>query len=280
VGRQARVGIVAAYALIALCASARAQETYRFVIIGDRTGEHFAGVYEDVWKEIAAEKPAFVLSVGDTIEGLHDDLVAGEWSDIENILKPYSNILLYLTPGNHDIWSPASETLFRQHAKHDPHYGFDYKNAHFTVLDNSRTENLPDSELAFADSDLKNHAGQKIKFIVSHRPSWIVNALTNDGNFPLQRIAKKYGVGFVISGHVHQMFHANIDGIEYVSMESAGGHLRDSGKYEDGWFFGYTVVDVSPPGERFTIHELGTPYGKGRIADLSAWGKAGLINRR
>ncbi|HKD06357.1 MAG TPA: metallophosphoesterase [Bryobacteraceae bacterium] len=277
-GREARVSRVLLCALIAL--SATAQDTYRFVIIGDRTGEHVAGVYEEVWKELAAEKPMFVLSVGDTIEGLHDDLAAGEWSSVEGILKPYSNILLYLTPGNHDIWSPVSESLFRQRARRDPRYSFDYAKAHFTILDNSRTEDLPESELAFAESDLKSHAGQKIKFVVSHRPSWIINALVGDGNFPLQRIAKKYGVGFVISGHVHQMFHADLDGIEYVSMESAGGHLRDSGKYEDGWFFGYTVVDVSPAGERFTIHELGAPYGKDRTTDLTAWGKAGLINRR
>jgi predicted phosphodiesterase len=278
VGRQARLGRVLACALIAV--SAAAQDSYRFVIIGDRTGEHAAGVYEEVWKELASEKPAFVLSLGDTIEGLHDDLAGSEWVAVSNLLKPYSNILLYLAPGNHDIWSPASESLFRDHSRHASHYGFDYAAAHFTVLDNSRTAELPESELAFAESDLSNHAGQKLKFVVSHRPSWIINALTGDDNFPLQRIAKKQGVGFVLSGHVHQMFHANLDGIEYVSMESAGGHLRDSGKYEDGWFFGYTVVDVTPSGVRFSIHELGAPYGKGRITALSDWGKAGLINRR
>ncbi len=279
-GRKARLSQGLAWTLIALSASARAQDSYRFVIIGDRTGEHAAGVPEEIWKEVAAERPAFALSVGDTIEGLHDDLAAGEWEEIQSLLKPYSNILLYLTPGNHDIWSPLSESLFRQHARHDPHYGFDYATAHFTVLDNSRAADLPESELNFADSDLKAHTGQKIRFVVSHRPSWIINALTGDGNFPLQRIAKKYGVGYVISGHVHQMFHASVDGTEYISMESAGGHLRDSGKYEDGWFFGYTVVDVSPGRERFTIHELGPPYGKGRTTLLSDWGKAGLINRR
>jgi hypothetical protein len=278
VGREARIGRILACALIVL--SARAQDSYRFVIIGDRTGEHVAGVYEEVWKNVAGEKPAFVLSVGDTIEGLHDDLAASEWVAVEGVLRPYSNILLYLTPGNHDIWSPASESLFRQHGKRDLHYGFDYATAHFTVLDNSRAVDLPESELSFAESDVKSHAGQKWKFVVSHRPSWIINAITGDENFALQRIAKKSGVGFVLSGHVHQMFHATVDGIDYVSMESAGGHLRDSGKYEDGWFFGYTVVDVSPSGTRFAIHELGPPYGQGRTTLLSDWGKAGLINRR
>ena len=60
-----------------------------------------------------------------------------------------------------------------------------------------------------------------------------------DTTFPLHRLAKKYGVQYVIAGHVHEMLHFTLEGIEYVSMVSSGGHLRASGKYEDGWFFGY-----------------------------------------
>ena len=62
-----------------------------------------------------------------------------------------------------------------------------------------------------------------------------------------------------------------MDGITYVSMQSAGGHLRGAGKYEDGWFFGYTIVDVQNGKPVFHIHEL-----KGRTTSLDEWGKAGL----
>jgi len=260
-----------------LLAAAAGPESFHFAIVGDRTGEHVPGVYEEVWKDVAAEKPAFVLSVGDTIEGGHDDTAAAEWQQVESLLKPWSSLPLYLTPGNHDIWSEPSERLYRQYAKHDTHYSFDYGSAHFTILDNSRSDALSAAEMAFLEEDLKAHQAQQWKFIVSHRPSWIVNALFGDARFPLQQLAKKYGVQYVISGHIHQMFHAEVDGVTYLSMESAGGHLRASGKYEDGWFFGYTEVDVDPKGVEFKIHELGPPYGKARTTTLADWGKSGLL---
>jgi Icc protein len=267
-------------ALLPLLLLAAGPDSFHFALIGDRTGEHVAGVYEQVWKDVAASKPAFVLTPGDTIEGLHDETAASEWQQIETLLKPWSALPLYLTPGNHDIWSEQSEQHFRHYAKHDPHYSFDYGSAHFVVLDNSRSESLSAAEMAFLEEDLKAHQSQRWKFIVSHRPSWIVNALVDDPAFPLQQLVKKYGVQFVLSGHIHQMFHAEMQGVTYISLESAGGHLRASGKYQDGWFFGYTEVDVTPNGVEFTIHELGPPFGEGRTTKLADWGKAGLLIRR
>ena len=88
----------------------------RFVILGDRTGSVQPGVYEQVWREAAADKPDFVLTVGDTIEGLADAKAAGEWQEWQGILQPYARIPLYLTPGNHDIWSAPSAQLFEKNA--------------------------------------------------------------------------------------------------------------------------------------------------------------------
>ena len=50
-------------------------DAFQFVVLGDRTGEAQPGVYERVWREASAEQPAFVVSVGDTIEGFHDAAV-------------------------------------------------------------------------------------------------------------------------------------------------------------------------------------------------------------
>ena len=71
-------------------------------------------------------------------------------------------------------------------------------------------------------------------------------------DFALHQLAKQYGVHYVIAGHIHQMLRLTLDGVEYVSMPSAGGHLRASGEYRDGWFFGYTVVQTAERRSRFT----------------------------
>jgi hypothetical protein len=109
-----------------LCISAAAQRTaaqtdsFQFVILGDRTGEAEPGVYERVWQEAAAENPAFVVSVGDSIQGLNDTTVEAEWRQFEQVLTPYRRFPLFLAPGNHDIWSVRSEALFRKYAAHPP----------------------------------------------------------------------------------------------------------------------------------------------------------------
>jgi predicted phosphodiesterase len=265
-------------ALLALRAAA-APESFRFVILGDRTGETQPGVYEQAWKEAAAENPAFVVTVGDTIQGLQDAAAESEWQSVEQILMPYRRYPLYLVPGNHDIWSKTSEGLFRKYAHHDPHYSFDYRQAHFTILDNSRSDELTQEELSFLEKDLREHQAQRAKFIVSHRPSWLMNVMLRNPDFPVHQLANKYGVRTVIAGHVHEMLHVDLDGVTYISMASAGGHLRATKKYEDGWFFGYALVDVSGADARFQIKELKPPKGQGRVTGLDDWGTAGLVKR-
>jgi Icc protein len=252
-------------------------DSFRFVILGDRTGETQPGVYQQVWQDAAADAPAFVVSVGDTIQGLDDATAETEWRQVQQVLVPFKQYPLYLAPGNHDIWSERSERLFQKFAQHAPHYGFDHGQAHFTILDNSRSEQLLASELAFLERDLRTHAAQPVKFIVSHRPSWLISVMLGNTQFALHQLAKKYGVQYVIAGHVHQMLHIHLDGVTYLSMPSSGGQLRASKKYEDGWFFGYTVVDVSGKEVQFQVKELKPPYGLARVTRLKDWGAAGRL---
>lgn len=252
-------------------------ESFRFVILGDRTGEARPGVYEQVWQEAAAEDPAFVVTTGDTIEGLHDATALGEWQQMERLLEPYRRFPLYLTPGNHDVWSAASERLFRQYAAHPPHYSFDYGQAHFTILDNSRSDELSAAELTFLENDLKAHAAQPVKFIVSHRPSWLIRVALHNPNFALHQLARQYGVQYVIAGHVHQMLRFDLQGVTYLSMPSSGGNLRASGEYSAGWFFGHALVTVQGTGIDFQIEELKPPHGQGRVTKPTDWGMLGLV---
>jgi 3',5'-cyclic-AMP phosphodiesterase len=266
----------AAMLVLLVLSAAPEPDSFRFAVLGDRTGEPVAGVYDRVWRDAAAESPAFVVSVGDTIQGLNDETAEAEWMRVKQTISSWSRFPLYLAPGNHDIWSERSEKLFRKYSGHAPHYSFDYRQAHFTILDNSRSDQLSAAELTFLEEDLKAHQQQPLKFIVSHRPSWLLNAVLGDPNFALHQIAMKYGARYVIAGHLHEMLRAELEGVTYISMVSSGGHLRGSGKYEEGWFFGYVVVDVSGRDAEFRIHELAAPYGKGRSTRLSDWGKAGL----
>jgi 3',5'-cyclic-AMP phosphodiesterase len=270
--------ILFAAAALAALAQNPAPSAFHFVLLGDRTGEVQSGIWDQVWKQVAAEKPAFVLGVGDTIQGADDATADAQWQDARKTLEPYARIPLYLAPGNHDVWSPASEKLFEKYTGHPLHYSFDFGDAHFTVLDNSRSDDLSAEEMAFLESDLARHQQQPLKFVVSHRPSWIVNVAMQHPNFALHRLALKYGVQYFIAGHVHQIVQLPLGTVTYFCAPSAGGHLRASEKYEDGWFFGYTVVTVDGSAVKFEIKELSPPYGKGRVTSLADWGLLGLIS--
>jgi predicted phosphodiesterase len=108
----------------------------------------------------------------------------------------------------------------------------------------------------------------------------LLDAVLRNSNFALHQLAKRYGVGYVIAGHVHQMLFVDLDGVMYISMPSSGGHLRLSGKYEDGWFFGYMLAAVHGKEARLQIKELKPPLGQGRVTVPQDWSSAGLVSKR
>ena len=231
-------------AAIVFVAYAAGPSDFRFVILGDRTGEAVAGVYREIWRELDHDHPDFVVSVGDTIQGGDDRTVDAEWRKILALLTPYRRYRIFFAPGNHDVWSEASAEAYEKYTRHPLHYSFDYRQAHFTILDNSRSDQLPAEEFAYLQKDLELHKNQPLKFIVSHRPSWILNAVLGNPGFPLHQLAKRYGVKYVIAGHIHQMLRFEVEGVTYLSMPSAGGHLRLEKQYDKGWFFAHTLVSV------------------------------------
>src|SRR5271154_2054416 len=96
---------------------------FRFSILGDRTGDAQPGVYEQVWRDLNAWHPDFVINVGDTIQGGNDATAASEWGALRSLWDRY-RYPIYFTPGNHDIWSPVSRRIYEQKTGHPPSYGF------------------------------------------------------------------------------------------------------------------------------------------------------------
>lgn len=254
-----------------------APDDFDFAILGDRTGEAVEGVYQEAWRETNLDHPAFIVTVGDTIQGGNDRTMETEWEETEAILAPFRRYRILFTPGNHDIWSVGSARAYVQHTKRPLHYGFDYKQVHITVLDNSHADEFSAEELNFLKQDLLAHQNQPVKFIFSHRPAWILQTVLGNPAFPLHQLAIHYGVKYVIAGHIHQMLHFDLDGVMYLSMASSGGHLREDKSYDRGWFFQHTLVQVRGNKVNFVITELKKPFGQGRVSVPADWGAAGLI---
>ena len=270
--------VVVAALLIAGAPWPQAGNDFRFAIIGDRTGSAAPGVYERVLSDVDRFHPDFAINVGDTIEGGNDASAEREWSQTWAILKPH-RFPFYFTPGNHDVWSTVSQRLWERETGRPLSYSFDCQNAHFTVLDNSRSWDLSDEQMAFLSRDLELNQKRDPKFIFFHQPFWLLPLKLQSGQFPLHQLVTKYHVRYVISGHTHQFARMVRDGVVYLVVGSSGGHLRipaGTDGFAAGWFYQYIAAQVKGAAVELRVHEIGEPFGKGRTFKAEEWGEHGL----
>ncbi|MCU0227148.1 MAG: metallophosphoesterase [Bryobacterales bacterium] len=255
--------------------SPAAEGPSRFCIMGDRTGGAQAGVYERAVDRIVAERPRFVINVGDSIEGLRDFWTDIEWVEMKKLWRRYGAIPHYSTPGNHDIWSADSQRLYTRFTGHPPQYSFTQGSCHITVLDNSRSDTLDEAQIAFLREDLQQHRDAPLKLVFLHKPFWIPFLMLKSGEFSLHKTCVEFGVQWVFSGHLHHLWHLERDGVQYVSLGSCGGSM-ERGKtrgegFGHGWFYHYGVATVSNGQLALRIQELPPPHGEGRSFAIGEW---------
>lgn len=268
---------------LALAPSAAAQNTQnqrlRFAIIGDRTGTAMPQIYSRVWREVSLLAPDFALTVGDTIEGTKDETAEKEWDEMEEVWKRYRRFPTYYTPGNHDIWSPASEKIYTRRTGRPPQYAVVEGNALFIVLDNSRTEALSPEQLSFCEAELRRHAARAPKFVFFHKPFWLVPIRVGQPGFAFHEMMKRHKVDYVVSGHGHQLVHLEREGVHYLEVGSSGGSilrgLQMGQGFKDGWFYHYVWASIEAGKVEMMVKEIGPAWGQGRMFRLSDWTASG-----
>jgi predicted phosphodiesterase len=258
--------------ILAVCARAQAPgpaNDFRFSIVGDRTGSAVPGVYEQVWSEIDRLHPAFVINVGDTIQGVDDETAENQWRTIRAFLARYRQYPFYYVAGNHDIWSAFSRKVFERETGRPASYSFNYRDAHFVVLDNSGSLDLGLDQLQFLEEDLKANRQRHPKFVFFHQSFWLLFLKFQSGEFPLHRLALEYGVDYVITGHGHFFARIVRDGVAYMQMGSSGAKITP--EFAQGVFYQHASVQVRGAGARIRIKELDAPFGKGRSFAAEDW---------
>lgn len=265
--------------VIAIRAVTEPKNDFHFSILGDRTGGATPEIYGRVWREVDLLHPDFVINVGDTIEGGNDQTAEAQWKDLTQVWLRYRQYPLYLTPGNHDIWSAWSRDLYEKQTGRPAFYGFSYQDAHFTVLDNSRTNDLSAAQMKFLEEDLKANRSKRPKFVFFHKPYWIVFLKLGSGEFPLHKLVKQYGVDYVVSGHGHQFVRMVRDGIVYMEVGSSGGSINRGTRlgegFAQGWFYHHVWGRVKGSKVELSVKELDGPAGKGRMFRAEEWDEKG-----
>lgn len=105
-----------------------------FTVIGDNTAFARPGVFDQAMVQVSWLRPDFVLSVGDLIEGYHEDpaMIAQQWAAVERSIAKLNCPFVYCV-GNHDVNNNATVEAWRQR-RGPTYYSFTYKKALFVVL--------------------------------------------------------------------------------------------------------------------------------------------------
>ncbi|ANI79497.1 metallophosphoesterase family protein [Sphingobium sp. EP60837] len=121
------------------------KDEFRFAVIGDRTGQHRPGVFEDALRKVNGLRPDFIINIGDLIEGNSEDLrqIDAEWKEVESATAGLDMPFFYV-PGNHDLTNDVQLKEWRRRIGAD-YYSFTYKNVLFLVLN---TEDPPQPKIA------------------------------------------------------------------------------------------------------------------------------------
>jgi hypothetical protein len=255
-------------AFVARVAAGQPDVPVRFAVIGDRTGGHVPGIYEQIIQEVERMRPDFAITVGDEIEGYTSDsaTLSREWTEYRDIVKPLT-MPLHLIPSNHNITTDAQLPAFERYVGKTLS-SFDYRNLHFTIIDASRWESsaeLPKEQIAWLVNDLKASKA-KYKFVFYHKPFWH-STLAYGKADTLHSIFRRYGVNAVFNAHEHIYYSANYDGILYTEVGSSGGSA-DLGP--TGLLYHFVWVTVDKDGIHIAPIKIGSvlPWDEVTAADI------------
>jgi hypothetical protein len=263
-------------AAIALTATAQTAD-FTFVVLGDRTGSARDDVFQRIIAETGSLQPDFILGVGDLIEGYEDDpaRVNAEWDHVLGIIKT-TDRPFYTAPGNHDIFSPESESLFRQRVG-KTRWSLQYANALFIFVDNSRWRRFrdwPDEQRRWLQSELRKAGDFQHSFVLMHRPWWRY-ARDAGRTDTLHRWCRDAGVDYVLTGHDHFYCSAEFDGVTYVQVGPSGSRYK---KYDDpaqGAFQNYLLGRVIGKHLTLTVIEPGHLHDP----DIVTWDALATLDR-
>jgi hypothetical protein len=204
-------------------------DQFHFAVVSDRTGGHRDKVFSRAVQQVNLLQPAFVMSVGDLIEGysLKEDVVKGQWDEFDGYVKKFEAPFFYV-PGNHDLTNKSQVVTWGERYGRR-YYHFIYKNTLFLSL---CSENPPDG-MGTIDKEQQEWVAKTVEankdvrwtFVFLHKPIWNARDLERNGWAAVEKAlaGRKHNV---FCGHVHryQIFHRN--GTEYYQLATTGGGSR------------------------------------------------------
>lgn len=209
-----------------------AAEQFQFAVVSDRTGGHREKVFSKAVHQVNLLQPAFVMSVGDLIEGYSqkEDVVTGQWDQFDGFVQKFEMPFFYV-PGNHDLTNKAQAAKWGERYGRK-YYHFVYKNTLFLCLN---SETPPDAmgtidpeQREWVRKTLDANNGVRWTFVFLHKPIWTARDQEKNGWAEVEKAlaGRKYTV---FCGHVHRYQKFVRNGNNYYQLATTGGGSRMRG---------------------------------------------------
>jgi len=213
-------------------------DRFQIAIMTDHTGGHRPGIWLDAVKKLNMLRPAFVMSVGDLVEGFTDDRAEAlrQWREFEGFIDRL-DMRFFFVAGNHDLSNDLLDGLWRE--KFGPTwYSFDYKRVHFLCLcTEDPVLRIGDEQLAFIRADLAAHADARHTLVFLHRPLWttaerdLAEGRDDSTNWKQVEALLADRAHTVFSGHIHHYVqYRRNGGRQYYALATTGGGSQLRGR--------------------------------------------------
>jgi predicted phosphodiesterase len=265
--------------LLLVCGHASARPETTFAVLGDRTGSARPRVFAQIVDEIKLLNPDFILSVGDLVEGYTEDQtrLGAEWDSVLGLIRSVG-VPFHACPGNHDIFDPASESVFIRRVG-PRRRALRLGRTSFIIFDNSRwpsPESLPRSDLRWLETELARASRSQQTFVLMHRPYWRAG-LEQDRPDPLHELFRRYGVDCVFTGHDHFYCTHTQDRVRYFQVGPSGSRTKAHEDRELGAFQNYLWCRISGDSVEIAVREPGQYTAL--PADVVSWETIQAIRR-
>ena len=242
-----------------------APQSFSFAVVADLESGYRPGVFEVAVAELSLLRPAFIMTVGDMIEGGVEDEAELErqWTAFDAMVGRTPAPFFHVA-GNHDMVNLTQRKVWeRRYGRR--YYHFLYKDVLFLVLD---TEDYPDAKMAEISRERTAYlARKKVDLAAARKLPYAARSETRTGEIsqaqsayfekvladhPKVRwtvaimhkpvYARSDGLGFgrieqalqgrrytVLNGHLHRYAYAEHKGQDYIMLGTTGGERAFDG---------------------------------------------------
>lgn len=224
-------------------------DNFKFMVFGEsRGGEN---VFKRILGDINYRKPAFVVSCGDMVENASSGAYKDFIKDIGTVTVPFLTV-----PGSSEV-GEGDRHLYEDNFG-ATYYSFDYKKAHFIILDNGDGR-ITEEQFLWLENDLMQNKAVNT-FIFMHlppfdprpgRPQPMKVAVQNQR---LSSLFGKYHVSMVFTSGIHSYFKEEIKGVTYIVTGGGGSELASTDS-----FYNYIIVEVTGDKAKDKLIKLTAP---------------------